>query len=244
MVDEDILARFVRSGALSPGGFAALQTEELSIQSSAVLSVYQELLQRCGPVSPDRIVIAMDDSPGLRDELGGIHVDALGQRSRIVLHTSKLLDDKQKQLQSSVVPDWMTHLALQAVGEAMPSYLLGAEAVLVSLPVLERHVALSHLKAWLEDYQEGMTQPLPLDVPTALGYLYQPQIKDVAKQYEGSGGPYGTVGRVERDAYLARAYPDLEALLQGQRILEGSLFTQLAERLLRPLLDHATWSAS
>ncbi|SIT65749.1 DNA helicase/exodeoxyribonuclease V, gamma subunit [Ectothiorhodosinus mongolicus] len=244
LVDKDILARFVRSGALSPGGFSALQTEELSTQSSAVLSVYQELLQHCGPLSPDRIVISIDDTPGLHDELGGIHIDALGQRSRIVLHTSRLLNDKQKQLQSSVVPDWMTHLALQAVGETMPSYLLGAEAVLVSLPVLERNVALSHLKAWLTAYQQGMTQPLPLDVPTALGYLYQPQIKDVTKQYEGSAGIYGAVGRVERDAYLARAYPNIEALLHGQRILEGSMFTQLAERLLRPLLDHATWSAS
>jgi exodeoxyribonuclease V gamma subunit len=71
-----------------------------------------------------------------------------------------------------------------------------------------------------------MCRPLPLAAKTAFEWL---KAGDAAKARGIFEGGYMQTGEVQTDAYLARAYPDFDALCASGE------FAEWAERLLRPL---------
>jgi exodeoxyribonuclease V gamma subunit len=71
-----------------------------------------------------------------------------------------------------------------------------------------------------------MRRPLPLAAKTAFEWLKGGNEDAARKVYEGA---YKQKGEVETDAYLARAYPDFDALCASGE------FAAWAETLLRPL---------
>ena len=103
----------------------------------------------------------------------------------------------------------------------------------MTLPPLSHEAALAHWRALLAAWREGLCRPLPLAVATGFALIEKggsagapsPEAALAAARsaYEGENGER------RRNAYLARAYPDFDAL-----VADGS-FARLADALLRPL---------
>jgi exodeoxyribonuclease V gamma subunit len=114
-----------------------------------------------------------------------------------------------------------------------------SKAGTITWPPLEVDVARARWSALLRAWRAGATRPLPLAVASAFAWLEQ-RATDTADEaaasaaracYEGADGELGAPGERDRNAYLARAFPDFDTLAASGE------FAQLAETLLRPPMD-------
>ena len=124
-----------------------------------------------------------------------------------------------------LIRHWVAHLAAHLAGEPITTLVISPVGQ-VELAPLTSDVAEAYLTELLAARDVGMRRPLPLAVRTAFCWLKGGDAYAAAKTYEGT---YGKKGEVETDPYLARAYPDFDALCASGE------FAELAESLLRPL---------
>jgi exodeoxyribonuclease V gamma subunit len=146
---------------------------------------------------------------------------------------------KNKQLQyAQLLGPWLQQLFSSAGGYKLQIRLLAVDADL-SLPPLEQQHAqqlLADLYHWLS---ESLNRPLPVELHSACLWLQAELSVDaplpdkvaaqLQKLYEGDGF---SSGRVERNRYLARAYPDFYALWQ-----QGEM-AKVATALYQPLRQY------
>ena len=149
---------------------------------------------------------------------------------------------KNKQLQySQLLGPWLQQLVSSASGYRLQIRLLAVDAELC-LPPIEQSYAqqlLGDLLTWLGD---SLCRPIPVELHTACAWLQSELAVDAAltdkvaaqlkKLYEGDGF---SSGRVERNRYLARAYPDFDALWQQGEMARAAtaLYQPLRQYLLK-----------
>jgi exodeoxyribonuclease V gamma subunit len=224
----DRLGRIRRRGDLAPGAFGEAIAEELVAPMDDLFDRYQAALARWPMALEDApirfLAEGFGQSPELADWLGGLRLDTMGQRGRVVLESSDLVKDRQYRGEV-VIRHWVDHLAGHLSGASLTTQIISKVGDVV-LPPFAPDQAQRYLTDLLTAWQEGMTRPLPLAAKTAFVWLKGGSEDAARRTFEGG---FKQTGEVETDAYLARAYPDFD------RLWAGGEFTQWAEALLRPL---------
>ncbi len=223
------LDRIRRRGDLAPGGFGDALAADLVEPMDTLFASYQDALLRWPHLSDDEEEIRFQADlpapvPELADWIGAIRTDAEGLRGRVLIEASDLVKNGHYRGEK-LIRHWVAHLALHLAGGPLTTLVLSKTGH-VELKPLPVEKAKAHLTALLAAWQVGMCRPLPLAAKTALEWL---KAGDAAKARTTYEGGYMYTGEVETDAYLARAYPDFDALCASGE------FAELAESLLRPL---------
>ncbi|WP_233490284.1 exodeoxyribonuclease V subunit gamma [Thiocapsa marina] len=226
---ETRLERVRRRGDLAPGGFGEAVAADLVAPMDDLFVRYQTALDRWPNPSEDEEEIRVqadlsEPVPELADWIGGIRTDAEGLRGRVLIEASDLVKNGHYRGEK-LIRHWVAHLALHLAGGPLTTLVLSKVRDVELKPLPVEH-AKAHLTALLAAWQEGMCRPLPLAAKTALEWLKAGDASKARTTYEGG---YMNTGEVATDPYLARAYPDFDALCASGE------FTRLAERLLRPL---------
>lgn len=224
------ISRIKRRGELAAGGFGVIMAEALVEPMDELFMSYQAALSRwplAGEGEEEIRFCADIDGQTLEvaDWLGGIRTEIDGQRGRVVLETSNVVNDKGSYRGDKLIRHWVSHLAAHLAGGPLTTMIVSKKGE-VELKPLEIGEAEEYLKILLSAWQQGMRRPLPLAAKTAFAWLSREDPEDARKVYE-SGYKYD--GEVGACAYLQRAYPDFDSLFS-----DGT-FADLAENLLRPL---------
>ncbi|NIC40787.1 exodeoxyribonuclease V subunit gamma [Aquabacterium sp. A08] len=232
-----------RRGELAAGGFGQAQRAELQAPLPELMQAYQTALADW-PL-PHRETLdwrATVDGQAVAvlDRLDDLRRNAQGDRARVVLETSHLVDAQGRYRADKLVGHWVVHLAAHLAGGPLTTRVL-SKAGQVTLEPLPPEQAEAHWTALLQAWQTGLCSPLPLAVKPAFEWLRalgtQPDDPARAwlaaqKSYEGEGDG----GERERQPHLRRAYPDFAALA-GPRAsaADPSPFRHWTDTLLRPL---------
>ncbi|WP_295391950.1 exodeoxyribonuclease V subunit gamma [uncultured Thiodictyon sp.] len=222
--------RIRRRGDLAAGAFGEALAAELVAPMDDLFERYQKALARWPQAiedeAPIRFQAADPQLPPLADWLGGLRVNAAGERGRVVLESSDLVKDKQYRGEV-IIRHWVMHLAGHLTGAPLTTQVISkvGDVELKPLTIEQAQALLTDL---LAAWHAGMRQPLPLAAKTAFAWLKAGNESAARKVYEGADQQRG---EVETDAYLARAYPGFDALCA-----DGA-FTHWAETLLRPLFE-------
>jgi exodeoxyribonuclease V gamma subunit len=237
------LARMARRGELPAGHFADLAQERLAEPMEKMFAEYAKALAEWPEALPDA---ALDHLPEglaeplrLSDWLGGLRANAQGERCRLLLDSGSLVKDKRYRL-DKLVPFWVAHLAAHLEGGSITSRIV-SKAGSVTLDPLDPQQARACWSQLLDAWQQGLDRPLPMALRSALAWLAKGgsaadpaagAAREAARaSYEDSDPPYGKFGECDGNAYLARAYPDFDALWA-----DGE-FARWALALLKPMSD-------
>ncbi|MFM8443910.1 MAG: exodeoxyribonuclease V subunit gamma, partial [Methylococcus sp.] len=225
------LARMARRGDLAPGGFGAVQAEQLAEPMPALIEAYQAALSRWPRPMEEEALRHVHPIAGqaleIADWLGGVRANEAGERGRVVIESSNLVDGNNRYRHDRLIRHWVRHVAQHLAGEPLITLVLSKKGQ-VELGPLTRAQAETWMNEWLEAWSEGMRRPLPLAVKSAFAWLRTGDPDEARHTYEG--GPF-QVGEVDSDPCLGRAYPDFGTLAENDE------FYALAGRLLRPLGD-------
>ncbi|KXS37598.1 MAG: exodeoxyribonuclease V gamma subunit [Halomonadaceae bacterium T82-2] len=254
---HDTLERLEREGRLAMGGFAELMREQLVEPLDKVLGDYADQLEawphaRETPAAVSLTLATNDEPIHIEDWLDGLRENAAGERCRLVLMTSSLVNKGKYHWKHWLAP-WVAHLAGQLALGPMTTVLL-SRAGGGTLAPLDAETARTHLEAIARAWRDGMTAPLPLARDTAFawhekggdpsalarvfGNAEQAEEADLkawkaaVQVFEGSDY---TPGERDRDPYLARQWRDLEGLVRHEAA--GRRFTELTPALYAPLHD-------
>jgi exodeoxyribonuclease V gamma subunit len=223
------LDRIRRRGDLAPGGFGEAFAVDLVEPMDALFERYRDALARWpNPLDDEEEIRFQADLPQpvpeLADWAGGIRTDAEGLRGRVLIEASDLTKNNHYRGEK-LIRHWVAHLALHLAGGPLTTLVLSKAGDVELKPLPVEH-AKAHLTALLAAWQLAMCRPLPLAAKTALEWLKAGDTSRARTTYEGG---FMQTGEVATDPYLARAYPDFDALCASGE------FAELAESLLRPL---------
>jgi len=264
---HDTLERLEREGRLAMGGFAELMREQLVEPLDKVLGDYADQLEAWPYAweTPAAVSLTLDtgedplstDPLRVEDWLDGLRENADGERCRLVLMTSSLVNKGKYNWKHWLAP-WVAHLAGQLALGPMTTVLL-SRAGGGTLAPLEASTARKHLEAIARAWRAGMTAPLPLARDTAFAWHEKGGDENaLARVFGGEGssqtdkaeeadlkawkaavqvfeGNDYTPGERDRDPYLARQWRDLASLVRHQA--SGQHFTKLTNALYAPLHD-------
>lgn len=230
----DMLARLARRGDLAPGGFGRFESRELEVAMITLFDTCAELFAAWPQVLDEAPVACDAEVDGRRlqlaDTLTGLRANADGECVRIVVEASAIERANKRSTERRdhvVLRHWPAHLAAQLVAPTT-TRLISPEGG-ATLPPLDADTARALLRDWLIAREAGLCAPLPLAVKTGFKWLQakpERRADEARKAYEGDGH---RPGERDRDAHLARAWPDFDALLAGG-------FADCAERLIAPML--------
>lgn len=232
------LERWERAGALPVGSFAQLALEPILSPVHSTLNHLEPLLALWQPaVQSLEIRLTLADTE-IEDWLGNLWQLQEGHPGFAQITTSPLAVTRDGQPRwHRLTGLWVTHLAANAAGIALQSWLSGPDDS-VLLPPLPKAEAESQLAAIVEGWRAAMNAPLPLACQTACDYLDMRDSKDEdaaerAARQSFEGG-YNRVGERDRQPALARAWPDFDTLWEHREA-----FVKWAETLYQPLREHA-----
>ncbi|AKU10061.1 exodeoxyribonuclease V, gamma subunit [Azoarcus sp. CIB] len=238
---ERALARIERRGELAPGHFAALMQAELAEPMESLFERYAKALADWPEaVEPDEDVAFEHSVGGARlvvaDRLGGLRRGADGRRGRVVLERSGLVTKDKRYRRDKLLRHWIAHVAGHLAGAPMTSLVVGKVGD-APIDALDVDAARGWFGSLLDAWHAGLARPLPLAAKTAFAWLDKggradtPRDGDAGRAarlaYEGDG--FKLRGEIEDSPYLARAWPDFDALWA-----DGE-FARLADTLLRPV---------
>ncbi|MDX1467550.1 MAG: exodeoxyribonuclease V subunit gamma, partial [Halomonas sp.] len=259
---HDTLARLEREGRLAMGGFAELMRAHLVEPLDDLFEAYAEKLEAWPhawetPASVSLELATADgplstDSLRVEDWLDGLRENDEGERCRLVLMTSSLVNKGKYHWKHWLAP-WVGHLAGQLTLGPMTTVLL-SRAGGGTLAPLDEATARTHLQAIASAWRAGMAAPLPLARDTAFAWHEKGGDANALARVFGSdekaeesdlkawkaaarvfeGDDY-TAGERDRDPYLARQWRDLASLVRHEAA--GRRFTELTAALYAPLHD-------
>lgn len=223
--------RLNQRGSLPLAGFGERERQALITPLHDQLARYQQLLELWDtPLEQPLAVSAAAPGIELQDWLGGWRTaSSLGGQMLLQLETGRLLNGKgkQKTLRWRKVLEAVCQQLLACAGGAATQVCLIAEDASLTLYPLQPETALAILQRWLAAYQQGLCQPLPLALETAMLWLADEDPGKAAKHYEGNERQSGEAAR---SVALQRSFPDFASL-------QAAGFSDWAEQLYRPLLD-------
>ncbi|HEX7816249.1 exodeoxyribonuclease V subunit gamma [Dyella sp.] len=204
--------RLRAQGALPPGGFGSLAQAELDEQASALSIRWHEALARYPLLDEPREIRLLVDGWRIEDWLDGLRIQDRGYR-RLTWVQGSLREGKSLR-HEKLIPAWVVHLAANAQGIALTTQVIGIDAqpVMAACDPIAAERQLQHLVAAM---QQGLTQPLPVSARAAFAWLAaehngKSPMEAARLAYEGS--EFGGMGDLQRDAYLARAWPGFDAM--------------------------------
>lgn len=230
---ESALDQMARRGELADGGFCEVMRDNLAEPMADLFDAYRKALSDWPEVIAEEedFSIEVETEEGtvtVADRLGGIRHNTTGERARIVLESSALVDDKGQYRPTMALQHWVRHLAHHLAGGPITTLIIskkGSPTLKPLDPATARELLMHQIQAW----STGMTRPLPFAVNTATTWLKKPG--DAPATYEGG---YNFKGEVEKDACLRRAYPDYASLTASDE------FETLAHQLIEPLVHAMT----
>lgn len=219
-----------RSGLLPLAGFGEQLREQLQARLPEQLARYQALCQAWPQPEDSARPLHLDVPPlslqGWLSGLRGRSNDA--QLARIELQAGGLARGKQWKWHRLLRP-WVTHVLACAQGLPLHSLLVAEDVSLLAEP-LPSDAARAQLHDWLQAWQQGLQQPLPVAINSAMAWLQAdaPDKAQAAAQQAYEGG-YQLTGECQQSACLARHYPDFAALTASGEF--AGLATSLYQRL-------------
>jgi exodeoxyribonuclease V gamma subunit len=224
------LKHIARRGELADGGFREVMYDTLVEPMTALFDEYRKALSdwpHASDEEEDFTFELMTDEGAVivADRLGGIRHNAAGERGRIVLDSTNLLDTHKQYRPKTALQHWLRHLAHHLAGGPITTIILSKKGG-TTLKPLEPTMAQALLSHQIQAWSTGMTRPLPFAMETATTWLKTP-----AKAQTTFEGTDNLTGEVQQDASLRRAYPDYAALIASGE------FETLARQLVEPLLN-------
>ncbi|MDM0012468.1 exodeoxyribonuclease V subunit gamma [Variovorax sp. J22P168] len=237
------LERMARRGELPAGQFGVLTQQQLAQPMDKMFADYAQALEAWPEVLPDAALDDIDEglpeSLRLSDWLGDLRANAQGERCRLLLDSGSFLKDKRYRL-DKLVRFWVAHVAAHLDGEPITTVVIGKNGA-VRLKALSAEAARLQWARLLDAWQQGLARPLPLALKSGFAWLDKggnvddpdsPAAREAARaSYEDSDRDRGFVGERDRNPYLARAFPDFDALWAGGE------FAQWCMALLQPIDD-------
>ena len=255
------LEDFARRGELPGGAFGERTQEALADDIAGLANAYRTALRTWPQAVAEEFAVEVSTTTSdgrvlrLADRLHGLRQRpsagaAPASFTRIGASASHLVDTGGHYKFHALARHWVEHLAWQlACPQGVTSVLLSPKGEVTFAP-LAAATAQAELEAMLHFRAAALCEPLPLELKTAVKWLQsapRPKPGDdlfaddmkgeeaVRKTYEGDDY---TVGERDRDATLARAFPDYAALRAAPR------FAELARAWLPHLLKATPASAS
>ncbi|MGO2398867.1 MAG: exodeoxyribonuclease V subunit gamma [Halomonas sp.] len=241
------LERIKGQGVLAVGAFGERMSESLAEPMQALFDAYRKALEEW-PVAVEapQAVAFNAHELSVNDWINELRTDESGKRCRLLLVRNSLISNARGRGQyrwQHLLRPWVAHLAANAVSP-MTTQLL-SKAGHARFEPLAADTAQGHLATIVQCWKEGMTLPLPLAPQAAFAWLSKEGTVDstadsdafsaAASTYEG--GRFQT-GEVAQSAYLARQWPNFEALFNegNQKGANSALrFSALADALYLPL---------
>ncbi|UPG91494.1 exodeoxyribonuclease V subunit gamma [Luteibacter aegosomaticola] len=214
MAMAEATARLQRSGMLPMGGFAAPVRRELEEGASLVYGRYIAERRRW-PVEAGKFEVRVPcDGVVIEDWLAGLRANESGALAALLVSPTGVLDNDGHPLVHRVVMPWVDHLVAQVAGHAVETRYIGPDGTIVMAPMDadDAHRALTTLvRAWCE----GMGSPLPVAMKTALAWISaeDEEAAEAAARRAYSPSDEFSRGEIDGDPYLARAWPDFDAML-------------------------------
>lgn len=189
--------------------------------------------------SPRPIRLDVDGSTEtvrLEDWLDDIRSNSAGELVRIALSVSSIVERNKRVRHERLLAHWPLHLAACADGLQLTTILV-SEKHRVDIKSIDPQSAMDWLQSLVANWLEGMTRPLPVAAQTGCAFLPTHDFGAARKVYSPSTGVWVPPGEVEKERELARFYPTFDKLVAFGE--EGDRFADWAERLYRPLFEHA-----
>lgn len=223
------LARLRRAGGLPFKGFGDLKQQDLQQTLTTMLRSWFDEQARFPHAAERQSVRVQAGAVALEDWIDQLRCGAefAGTPAWLELEPGKLCvkGEKKPIPRLDKLPGiWIRSLAIAASGLQAHGVLVGRDSVIEIAPMAQK-TAIITLTMLLELWLTGMQAPLPLPPKTALVWLDEEY--KAAANYEGA---YKKSGEVE-DIYLARVYPDFEALSDDGRfaILSKQVYGRMTE---------------
>jgi exodeoxyribonuclease V gamma subunit len=221
------LARLRRAGGLPFRGFGDLKQQELQQTVTTMLRSWFDEQARFPDAAERQSVRVETGVVVLEDWIDQLRCGAefAGAPAWLELEPGKLCVKDRKEPTprlDKLSGAWIRSLAIAASGLQAHGVMVGRDSVIEIAPV-SQETAITTLTMLLELWLAGMQAPLPLPPRTALVWLEDNH--KAAASYEGGF-------RIEgegKDSYLARVYPDFEALSEDGRfaVLSEQVYGQL-----------------
>ncbi|WP_266156606.1 exodeoxyribonuclease V subunit gamma [Dyella silvatica] len=227
--------RLRNQGALPPGGFGELAQAEIANETRDLAAIWHAIGQLSAPVTDKYELRHSAHGLQLEDWLTDLRQAAhepvqhtpdahpSGKYLRLELINGKLLasgsaSQNGKLRYDKLTSAWVIHLLANAQGIRMQTQLIAVDAQPL-LRELSRADACAALDELLLALHQGMAAPLPLARKTAFAYLQAERDEEdplaaARLAYDGDAAGYRQ-GELQEDAYLARAWPRFDALLQA-----------------------------
>jgi len=238
------LARFQRQGVLPAGAFSQIEQMRLIEPLDTLFAQYETACLNWPQPIPAVAIAFSHTVDGqtleVQDSVGDLFQNPAGERCRLQLISSNLLEDKHYRL-DKLLSAWVYHLAGHLSGQALTTVLIGKNGQ-VQLQPLTPEEARDQLHKIVQAYVSGLRQPLPLAVKTGTVWLRKqqtaiegplslcsPEVVEAARKvYEGD---YRHPGEMGYNPYWQRLFPSFEALWCN------GAFSACCVALLKPLRD-------
>ncbi|MBU2830513.1 exodeoxyribonuclease V subunit gamma, partial [Acidithiobacillus ferriphilus] len=219
-----------RSGRYPLAGMAARTATALLDDVTPILTAWRGVSAEWTAAPQRRAITHAHGQVLLEDWLPALHQNNAGDRACIQLRASRLLNkDSKKPEGDKLAALWLQQLLASAIGLRCAGIVVGRDVLIRAAPLqLDAIAALDDL---LDLWQEGLCQPLPVTLKTALVSL---QGKNPALIYDGSDR---LPGEVQKDLSLFRDYPDFATLSSARIGSRQRGFADYAEALYRPFAD-------
>lgn len=198
-------ARLGREGVLPIGAFGSNVQAQLVNELTPVRHAWLDLCARY-PGTAGKLPVTLDEHGLLLDDwIDGLIADGAAF-VWLAADPKKLTGGKNQAPRGPhLIAGWIRQLAAAAMGHAVTGHLVGRDAAIVMRP-LEPAQSRATLALLMQCWLEGMGKPLPVACNAALALLAG---EDARAAYDGS---FTVPGEVDRDACLARLWPDYAAL--------------------------------
>ena len=230
------LGRWANSGAIGVDSVERQLTQVVSANMPNLFERYSQLLTQW-PLSVTDTLFDFQYSNALGsievvDRITELRTNTEGERARIHISGSKLLDSQSKKRvrYEKLLSDWVVHLAGQLDGVGFRSYILSKEEdCCIELPQLSTEQARQIFEATLAGWISGMTNPLPVLPAVAYEMLDASSKLDADRVRDKAAAKYETELKEYDRGYLARAFPSFESLYGSGN------FTLYTTQLYEPL---------
>lgn len=230
------LERWAGSGAIGVDSIERQLSKVISSNMPNLFERYCELLTHWSMSAPDQLfVLEYCNEQGtieVADQITELRTNTEGERARIHISGSKLLDSQNKKRvrYEKLLNDWVVHLAGQLDGVGFRSFILSKEEdCCIELPQLTAEKARPLFDAIMAGWIRGMTQPLPV-LPEVAYEMLEAAVKlDAEKVRDKAAAKYETQLKDYDRGYLARAYPNFESLYDSEN------FTLYTGQIYEPL---------
>ncbi|MBU2718486.1 exodeoxyribonuclease V subunit gamma, partial [Acidithiobacillus ferridurans] len=219
-----------RGGRYPLAGMAARTAAALLDDVTPVLTVWQEIRMEWTAAPQRQAITHAHGRILLEDWLPALHQNSAGDLAFVQLRASRLLNkESQKPEGDKLAALWLQQLLANAVGLRCDGIVVGRDVLVRAAPPPPG--AMAALDDLLDLWQEGLCEPLPVTLKTALVSL---QGKNPAPIYDGNDH---LPGEVRKNLNLFRDYPDFAALSSTRTGPQRRGFAEYATALYRPFSD-------